>query len=501
MSMTKILRFENICKSFPGVKALDNVSFDVYKGEVHALLGENGAGKSTLMKVLTGVYKQDSGSIYLNNKEISPSSTLHARSLGICIVFQENCLLAHLSVAENVFLTREIKNKLGSINWKKTYSECRKWCKKLGINIDPRIKVRDLSVAQQQIVEIVKILSQSPKIIILDEPTSALSDKEIDNLFEIMSKTQKQGITFIYISHRLEELKRIGDRGSVLRDGKFVGKIDDVRSIDQNELVKMIVGRTLIEQFPKRNAKIGEVSFEVRNLSIPKTLYDVSFKVHKGEVVGLAGLVGSGRTTIAKAIFGAIPKKTGEIFINGKKVLINSPTDAIRNKIGYLPEDRKVEGLLLSKPVAWNITLPSLKRYIRFMIINRRIERRDVNQYKKKLSIRTPSLDQLVKYLSGGNQQKVVFSKWLCAESNIYIFDEPTRGIDIGAKNEMYKIINSLAEQDNTVIIISSELKEILGLCDTIIVMHEGKVSGCINKNEASQEKIMNYALGRPNND
>jgi ABC-type sugar transport system ATPase subunit len=491
-----ILKFKNITKTFPGVKALDNVSFDVKRGEVHVLLGENGAGKSTLIKILTGVFKQDSGSIYLNGQEIHISNILDSRALGIGTIFQENSLLPHLSVAENVFLTREIKNRLGYIDWPRMYDECRQWCGELGIDIDPGKKIKYLSVAQQQIVEIVKIFSQQPQIIILDEPTSALSNKEINRLFDIIVKMQAKGITFLYISHRLEELKIIGNRGSVLRDGKYISEMENVRTINRDAVIKLIVGRTLSEQYPLRDVKIGDEFFKVENLSISKTLYNVSFKVRKGEVVGLAGLVGSGRTSTAKAIFGAIRKTSGQIFVAGKEVIINSPIDAIRNKICLLPEDRKAEGLILNKPVNWNITFPSLWRYKKGIRLNKSLEKRDAVRYKDMLDIKTPSLDRLVKFLSGGNQQKVVFSKWLCAESQVYIFDEPTRGIDVGAKTEMYKIINMLAAKGNCVIVISSELPEILGICDRILVMYEGRITGEIDRKDASQEKVMYYAIG-----
>jgi ABC-type sugar transport system ATPase subunit len=491
-----ILKFRNITKTFPGVKALDNVSFDVKRGEVHVLVGENGAGKSTLIKILTGVYKQDSGAIYLNNHEIQINNILESRALGIGTVFQENSLLPHLGVAENVFLTREIKNRLGYIDWPRMDDECRKCCGELGIDIDPRKKIKCLSVAQQQIVEIVKIFSQQPQIVILDEPTSALSDNEINRLFDIILKMQDKGITFLYISHRLEELKVIGNSGSVLRDGKYISGIENVRAFDRNSIIKLIVGRNLSEQYPARDAKIGAEFFEVRNLSIPKTLYNVSFKVRKGEVLGISGLVGSGRTSTAKAIFGAIRKASGQIFVDGREVIINSPIDAIRNKICLLPEDRKAEGLILNKPINWNITFPSLWKYKKGVRINKSLEKRDVERYKDILDIKTPSLDRLVKFLSGGNQQKVVFSKWLCAESQVYIFDEPTRGIDVGAKTEMYKIINSLAADGNCVIVISSELPEILGICDRIIVMYEGRITGEIDRKDATQENVMHYAIG-----
>lgn len=490
------MQFEGITKCFPGVKALDDVSFSVRRGEVHVLLGENGAGKSTLIKILTGVYPQDEGRILLDGKEIRPGNTLESRALGIGTVFQENSLLPHLSVAENVFLTREIRNRLGGIDWKKTYAECRRWTQELGIDIDPRKRVGKLSVAEQQIVEIVKIFSQQPSVVILDEPTSALSDNEIDNLFAIVERMRQKGITFIYISHRMEEIKRIGNSGTVLRDGKKVGSLEDVRHADMEMVVKMIVGRTLEEKFPKRHVEIGEVCMEVENLSIPGVIYDVGFAVRKGEVLGLSGLVGSGRTSTAKAIIGAIPKERGTLRLNGREVKISSPSDAIKCGIGYLPEDRKAEGLIINKSVKENITLPSLLKIKSFGILSRKKENSCVTQYKEKLNIKTPGIDRLVKYLSGGNQQKVVFSKWLFAQTGVYIFDEPTRGIDVGSKSEIYRMINDLAASGAAVVVISSELPEILGICDRIVVMHEGRITGELDRAEATQERIMFYAIG-----
>ncbi len=464
------------------------------------LLGENGAGKSTLIKMLAGINHPDSGNIYLNDIPIRPSNIQAAREFGIGIVFQENSLVPHLSVAENVFLTREFRNKLGVIDWKKTYAECERWIHELGMNINVREKARNLSVAEQQIVEIVKILSQNPSLIVLDEPTSSLSDNEIKNLFRIIKNLQSKGITFIYISHRMEEIQEIGDSGSVLRDGQYIGYIQDLAKMEIGEVIKMIVGRKLEESFPKSNAKIGDVLFEVRDLNIPRTVYNISFNVRKGEIIGFSGLVGAGRTSIAKAIMGAIYKSSGQIFVNGKEISIHKPKDAIEAGIGYLPEDRKNEGLILSKPVRENITLACLKNYIRHGIIRRKKENRDAMKYQDLLSIKVPNIERQTKFLSGGNQQKVVFSKWLCAGSQVYIFDEPTRGIDVGAKREIYQIIHDLASKGAAVIFISSELPEIVGVCDRVIVMHEGVLAGELNSDAITQEKIMYYAIGGEKN-
>lgn len=493
-----ILRFENISKTFPGVKALKDVSFEIHRGDVHVLLGENGAGKSTLIKILTGVYQADEGGvIYLNDEPVKIHDILHSRKLGIGTVFQENSLIPHLNVAENVFLSREIRNKAGVIDWKRTYEECDRWIRELGVDhINPRTQVRRLSVADQQIVEIVKVFSQNPSIIILDEPTSSLSDNEISNLFRIIETLKKKGVTFIYVSHRMEEIKQIGDRATIFRDGALTGEIENCKVADMDQVISMIVGRTLDEKFPARESHIGEVALEVKGLEVPNTINDISFKVHKGEVLGFSGLVGSGRTSTAKAIVGAIPRSKGEIYVHGREVRINSPLDAISQGIGYLPEDRKTEGLILSKSVKENITLASLtQRFYKGFIIDHKKEAVVSEEYREKLRIKTPGINRQVKFLSGGNQQKVVFAKWLCSEVDVYIFDEPTRGIDVGAKSEIYQIINELVAQGAAVIVISSELPEILGVCDRVIVMRDGWITANIDRADATQEKIMSYSI------
>lgn len=493
---TPIIEFKNITKAFSGNKALDNVSLKVKRGEVHCLLGENGAGKSTLIKILTGVHRADEGSVYIDGEEVTINSIRHARELGIGTVFQENSLIPHLSIAENVFLTREIKTKANLVDYKAMNEETVRWGRELGVELDPQKKVNRLSVAEQQIVEIVKMFSQNPKIVILDEPTSSLSDNEIDNLFEIVQRMKDKGVTFIYISHRMEEIKKIGNGGSVLRDGKFVASIEDVTTMPLDEIISYIVGRPLDQVYPPRNAKIGDVVFEVKNLSVPNTIYDISFEVRSGEVLGFSGLVGAGRTEAAKAVFGALKKSSGQIFINGKEVTIHSPYDAIHHGIGFLTENRKEEGLFLSKSVSWNAVSASLDKIKSNGLLNFRKEKKIVSDYVEALKIKIPGLDKEVKYLSGGNQQKVVFAKWLNAESTVYIFDEPTRGIDVGAKSEIYGIINQLAENGNAVIVISSELPEILGVCDRIAVFHEGRLAKELPREGTTQEKILYYAIG-----
>ena len=493
---TPIVEFRGIRKEFPGIVALDDVSMKIWPGEVHCLLGENGAGKSTLMKILTGVYHPDGGEILINGKKVEVGDIHEAQKLNIGTVFQENSLIPHLTVAENVFLTREIKNRLGLIDWPKMYAECQRWCKELGVELDPRARVNRLSVAQQQIVEIVKMFSQDPHIVILDEPTSSLSDHEIDNLFDIVLRMQKKGITFIYISHRMEEIKRIGNGGTVLRDGKFIAAIEDVRKLEMDEIISMIVGRTLDEKYPKREPHIGETVMRVQNLTVPRTIYDISFEVRRGEVLGFSGLVGSGRTSTAKAIFGSLHRTAGTVEIGGKEVAIKSPHDAIRAGLGLLPENRKEEGLVLNQSIAWNTTFAAIEHFRKGPFIDEKQERQSVLDYKERLSIKAPDVEKQVKYLSGGNQQKVVFAKWLCADAAIYIFDEPTRGIDVGAKSEIYSIINMLVAQGSAVIVISSELPEILGVCDRVLVFHEGRITAYLDRAEATQEKIMYYAIG-----
>ena len=496
-----IVEFRNITKAFSGVYALEDVSFSVKRGTVHCLLGENGAGKSTLIKILTGVLKEDSGSIFFDGEELKNRDIWITRKKGIGTVFQENSLVPHLTIAENVFLSREIKKKSGMLDFRKMEEETIRWSEELGITLDPNIRVNRLSVAEQQIVEIVKMFSQSPKFVILDEPTSSLSDKEIENLFQIIRTMKEKGVTFIYISHRMEEIKEIGDDASILRDGKYIKYIDDVRNTNIDDIISYVVGRPLVQIYPERHAELGPVALEVKDLADTKTVKNVSFSVRKGEVLGFSGLVGSGRTETAKAIFGFSKKKSGTILKDGKEVSISSPTDAIKNGIGFLTENRKEEGLFLTKSVSWNTVSASLDKVKVNGILSSKKERETVNAYVERLKIKLPSIDRAVMYLSGGNQQKVVFAKWLLRGSDVYIFDEPTRGIDVGAKTEVYKLINSLAEEGNAIIVISSELPEILGISDRIAVFREGEIVKFLDIKDATQEKIMYYAMGGKDNE
>ena len=496
-----IVEFRHISKAFSGVSALDDVSFSVKRGTVHCLLGENGAGKSTLIKILTGVLKEDSGSIFFDGEELKERDIWITRKKGIGTVFQENSLVPHLNVSENVFLSRELRKSTGVLNFEKMKRETIRWAEELGIELDPSAKVKDLSVAEQQIVEIVKMFSQSPKFVILDEPTSSLSDKEIEKLFQIINRMKEKGVTFIYISHRMEEIKEIGDDASILRDGRYIEYIDNVKNIDMNEIISYVVGRPLVQIYPERHAEIGDVFFSVEGLTDNTFVRDVSFSVRKGEVLGFSGLVGSGRTETAKALFGVTKKKSGKIYKNGEEIEIKSPSDAIRHGLGFLTENRKEEGLFLNKSVSWNTVAASLDKVKVNGVLSRSKERDEVNKFVNQLKIKLPSIDRAVKYLSGGNQQKVVFAKWLMRGSNVYIFDEPTRGIDIGAKTEVYKIINSLAEAGNAVIVISSELPEVLGVSDRVAVFREGRIVKFLDIKDATQEKIMFYAMGGVDNE
>jgi ribose transport system ATP-binding protein len=487
---------ENISKSFPGVKALDHVNLELYTGKVLALLGENGAGKSTLMKILSGVYTKDSGDIYFEGNKIDIHSPKHAQSLGIAIIHQELNLLPYLSIAENIFIGREFtKNMTGRIDWKKLYRESKKYLEQLGVTIDPRTLVKNLSVGEQQMVEIAKALSLDAKIIIMDEPTDALTNKETEKLFKVIRTLKQNGKAIVYISHRLKEIFEICDDVTVMRDGKYIGSAN-VKNIDQEKLIEMMVGRKLEDKFPRKILKPGKEMIRVEHLSKKGVLKDVNLSVRSGEVVGLSGLMGAGRTELAKAIFGALKIDSGDIYLEGEKVKINNPKDAVSLGIAYVSEDRKMEGLILKLSVRHNMTLSALGQFSTAGQINANKESRQVEEYIKKLAIKTPSSLQRVKNLSGGNQQKVVLSKWMMINPKVLILDEPTRGVDVGAKVEIYELINKLKESGVAIIMISSEMPEVMGISDRIVVMHEGKITGEFTHDEVSQEKIMQSAVG-----
>ena len=466
-----LLKMDNISKSFNGVQALKDVQLEVLAGEVHVLIGENGAGKSTLMKILTGVYTRDTGSIYFKGQEFSVKNPKEAQEKGISIIHQEFNLLPHLTVAQNIFIGREPRKYAGlCIDDKRMNEETTKLLKSMNLKIDPNTLVKNLSVAEQQMVEIAKALLTKSEVLVLDEPTAALTESEIKELFRIVKQLRGEGVGIVYISHRMEEFNVIADRVSVLRDGSYVGtRVWKDTSID--DIIKMMVGRDIKDKYPKRIPKIGEVIFEVKNVKRGKTIKDVSFNIRQGEILGFAGLMGAGRTEVCRAIFGADPVEKGTFILEGKEIKIKSPVDAINHGITYLSEDRKRDGLLLNLDVEENTVLANLREYSKYGVVNDKRCKEVSEEKVKELKTKTPSINQKTKFLSGGNQQKVLIGRWLCRDTKVIIFDEPTRGIDVGAKFEVYSLMNELAAKGVAVIMISSELPEILGMSDRIVVM------------------------------
>jgi ribose transport system ATP-binding protein len=493
MSKSPILQMKGISKRFPGVQALDRVDLEIYSGEVHALVGENGAGKSTLMKILSGIYSKDEGHIVLNGQEVTFSDPLEAQKHGIGVIYQEFDLAQNLTVAENILLCREPANWLGLIRQNDFYRQARESLDKLGIQLAPDVLVSQLKVAERQMVAIVKALSLNATIIVMDEPTSALSEHEIKLLFDIISSLKAQGVAVIYISHRLQEISEIADKVTVLRDGQLVAS-NRVSDVSAQQIISMMVGRELKDFFRKEPAEIGEVILDVKNLAWNGLVRDVSFQLRKGEILGFAGLVGARRTETARLIFGLEKKDKGSIYVGGKEAAINSPTDAINLGIAYVPEDRKTQGLILKWTVGENITLPQLEKVSSRHLIDFKEEDRVAQEYVSSLDIRTPGTHQQVMYLSGGNQQKVVVAKWLMSNPRILILDEPTRGIDVGAKSEIYALMSKLAQKGLGIILISSELPEILGMSDRIIVMREGRITGELDRGSATEERVMGLA-------
>ncbi len=489
-----ILTMKGIDKSFPGVHALDHVDFEVKRGEVHALMGENGAGKSTLMKVLTGIYTKDSGTITYEGKETEFHNTREAQDAGVVIVHQELNMLGHLTVAQNIFIGREFKKGI-KIDDKKMNEEARKLFDRLNIDIDPTQTMSELTVGKQQMCEIAKAISHEAKVIIFDEPSAALTDAEIQDLFKIIRDLREQNLGIVYISHRMDEIKVITDRVTVMRDGTYVGTLI-TKDSTKDDIINMMVGRVIYED-PKSASTVPEgapVVLKVDHLNAGRMVQDVSFELHKGEILGFSGLMGAGRTETARAIFGADPIDSGDIYVNGVKVDIKSPQDAVKCGIGYLSEDRKRFGIVVQKTVAENTTMACLENYMKGIFIDKRAEKKVAEKYVEELATKTPSVDQLVVNLSGGNQQKVVIAKWLAKNCDILIFDEPTRGIDVGAKNEIYKLMNQLAAEGKSIIMISSEMTEILRMSDRIVVMCEGRKTGELGIEEVSQEAIMSMA-------
>ena len=491
-----ILKIQGISKSFPGVKALKNVSFEVRSGEIHALMGENGAGKSTLIKILSGVNHIDEGEFFYKGQSMKFQTPMDAIKAGISVVHQEIKLVDTLTVSENIFIGRPPMKSRSRIDWKQLHKNARALLDSINADIDEHAIVGNLSIAQQQMVEICKALSQNAELIIMDEPSATLTDKELSMLFSILKNLKQRGITVIYISHRMEEVFEISDTVTVLRDGKhiFTGATAD---LDRKQLISMMVGRELENEYPKEFADQSETLLEVRNLNRPGVLHNINMKLYGGEVLCISGLVGSGRTEFARTIFGADYSKsnTGEILIKGKSVMIHSVVDAMNHGIALIPEDRKRQGLVLDMSVRENVSMANIRRVMRGLSISRKLENSLAKEYIKSLRIMTPDEQRAVKNLSGGNQQKVVIAKWLASNADILILDEPTRGVDVGAKAEIYKLLNTFTKAGKGVIMISSEMPEVLGMCDRILVFREGTISGEFSREEATQEKLLDAAM------
>ena len=499
-----IVEMDNIVKSFAGIKALNDVHLDLREGELHALMGENGAGKSTLMKILTGVYSKDSGTIKLagedgNLKEVEIKTPLQAQHLGISMVFQEFNLLDNMDIAENIFLGREPIDGKHCIDKKKMYADAKKWLDKVHLDVDPKSKVSDLSVGFKQLLEIAKCLSFNARIIILDEPTASLTDRESETLFSIIDELKRNNISIVYISHRMEEVFNLADRITVFRDGTYIDTVER-KDFKEDQIIKMMIGRELQEDVSKRVVKSGsdEVALEVQNVKVYKNSTPVNLKLHKGEILGMFGLVGAGRTELSRVIFGIDPVGDGRILVDGKEVKITCPLDAIKAGIALVPEDRKDLGLILGMSVKDNMLLPKLGTF-KSPVLNKKDISNITGTYIQDLSIALASEEEEVKNLSGGNQQKVVIAKWMAMNPKVLIMDEPTRGIDIGAKSEIYAIMRKLTEEGMSIIMISSEMAEIQKVSDRVIVMHEGSVTGEMSVDEATQATIMNAAIGIEN--
>jgi len=494
--LSTLLEMKNINKSFPGVQVLKDVDVELHKGEVHILLGENGAGKSTLIKILSGAYSLDSGEIIFEGKYVNIAKPTDAQELGITTIYQEFNLIPYLTVSQNIYLGREpVSPVTRKLNHKKLREDTEALFRRLHLDIDPNANVIDLGVAEQQMVEIAKALSVNSKVLIMDEPTSALTDKEIENLFTIIRNVQKHGVSIIYISHRIEEFEQIGDRVTIMRDGEAV-KTLDIKKTSLDEMIQHMVGRDIGNHYPKAATTPGEEILSVKNLTREKVFKDVNFSLKSGEILGICGLMGAGRTEIMRSLFGVDPKNSGDIFVHGQKVEINHPRQAIKAGMGFLTEKRREEGLVLVMDIAKNITLPSLEKIDLTYTLDKKKEKRIVSDYIESLQIKCTGREQETETLSGGNQQKVVIAKWLMSKSKIFIMDEPTRGIDVGAKIEVYTLMNSLVAEGNGIILISSDLPEVLGMSDRILVVCRGEIVKEFSREEATQEKIMYHATG-----
>lgn len=492
--MSKILEVRNVTKLYPGVVALDDVSFDVERGEILALIGENGAGKSTVIKTIAGAIQPEKGTIIIEGKEYTKLTPALAKSAGIGVVYQEFNLVPSLSIAENIFLGDKVGPRRGMPDFKEMKRRSEEILDDLGVKIDVNTQVQMLSTAQMQIVEIAKALVKNCKVLIMDEPSASIPMAEVGNMFRIVRRLKERGVSIIYISHRLEELFELCDRVTIFRDGKYV-ITRNVADITKKDLIKYMIGRELTEKFPERNVKIGEPVLEVKDLT-GNGDFHINLTLHRGEILGLAGLVGAGRTELAKMVCGDVKPEQGEIVVKGKAMRASSVADAVDLGIGLIPEDRKQEGAFLEYSIEWNIPVMSLRRNSRRGFMNFKALDKLVDKYIAALDIKTPTAKQLVRNLSGGNQQKVVVAKVLAADTDILIFDEPTRGIDVGAKQEIYKLMNRLVEEGKSILMISSEMEEMLGMSDRILVLHEGRISGEVLKNDFTQEKILELASG-----
>lgn len=490
-----LLKLEGIEKSFPGVKALRKAGLNVYAGRAMALMGENGAGKSTLMKVLTGIYTKDAGTIEYLGNQITFKNPKHSQEAGISIIHQELNLVGNLTIAENIFLGREFTTSWGAIDWQKMYAEADKLLAKLNVPHSSRQLCGELSIGEQQMVEIAKALSFESKVIIMDEPTDALTDKETEALFNIIRELKAENRGIVYISHRIKEIFEICDDVTVLRDGEFIGE-SAVKNLTEDRLIEMMVGRRLEEQYPHIDIPAGEIRLEVKNLS-GSGVHDVSFQLHAGEILGISGLMGAGRTELMKVLYGALPKTAGEIKLNGKPIHNQTPQDGLNNGIVYISEDRKGDGLILGMSVKENMSLTSLDHFSQNGSIRHHSEQLAVDDFILMFNIKTPSRDQQIGLLSGGNQQKVAIAKGLMTRPNVLILDEPTRGVDVGAKKEIYQLINKFKEDGLSIILVSSEMPEVLGMSDRILVMKDGSISGEFSREEASQERLLSAALGK----
>lgn len=489
--MSPLLEMRGITKRFPGVMALDEVDFELEKGEVHVILGENGAGKSTLIKMLSGAYQPDEGEILLDDEPVSISSATVAQELGISTIYQEFNLVPQLTTAENIFLGRQPR-RFGLVNRRKMGEEARRILERMKVRVDANALVSNLGIPQRQMVEIAKALSLDARILVMDEPTASLSGQEVERLFEIIRGLKEEEVSMIFISHHLEEVAEIGDRVTVLRDGKVVDRVP--ASTNRSEFVRMMVGRPIEDQFPRQQPETGEVLLEVNNLSQKGILEDASFQVRAGEVVGMAGIVGAGRTELARAIFGVDPVDSGEVWVEGRRMKLGNPREAKRRGMGFVTEDRQGQGIVPPLSVDENLSLASLGQNTSVGLVNRREQRKRARKMIEDLNIRTPSPVQEIRYLSGGNQQKVVIGKWLLANSRVLIMDEPTRGIDVGAKVEIYELMNELTKNGAGILMISSDLPEVLGMSDRILVMSEGRITGELSVDGATQENVMELA-------